>query len=327
MKFNDQGYVDNPDYDIHSPGSTNARPHNQIKEMEIRMNIDDVKKISIIGAGNMGHQITTLCAIKGYKTTCSDISEEVLKKAEAFVNEYLPGRVKKKKLTEDQAKQALDRISFTSSLEDAVRDADYVIEAAVEVIDVKRKLFADLDRMAPAHAILATNSSAIVSSRIADVTSRPEKVVNLHFFNPALVMKLVEVVQGPHVSDETVKISMDLCEKLDKVGVHLKKEVDGFLLNRIFAAISREAHWILEMGIASVEDIDNACVYGAGHPMGPFRLNDLTGIDLTYIMAMEDFRRTGDRTLLPNPRIVEHYMKGEYGQKTGKGWYDYSDNK
>jgi len=289
------------------------------------MNIDDVKNIGVIGAGNMGHQIVTLCAIHGYKSTCTEANEEVLKKAEAFVDRYLPSRVEKGKLTEEQAKQARENIKFTSSLEDAVKEADYVIEAIFEVLDVKRRLFADLDKMAPPHAILATNSSAIVSSRIADVTSRPEKVVNLHFFNPALVMKLVEVVQGPHVSDETAQISLDLCARLDKVAAHVKKEVRGFLLNRIFAAISREAQWLLEMGVASHEDIDKACVYGAGHPMGPFRLQDLTGIDLSYTMAVEAFRETGDRSLLPHPKLVEHYIKGEYGEKTGRGWYDYSE--
>ena len=289
------------------------------------MNIDDVKNIAVIGAGNMGHQISTLCAIKGYKTVCKDISEEILKKAEEFVDKYLPGRVEKERLTEEQARQARENIRFTSNLEEAVKDADYVIEAVLEVVDLKRKIFADLDKMAPAHAVLATNSSAIVSSLIADATARPEKVVNLHFFNPALVMKLVEVVLGPHTSDETAEISMALCEKLEKVAVHLKKEVDGFLLNRIFRAISREAMWILEMGIATVEDIDKACVFGAGHPMGPFRLNDLTGLDLSYTMGMEAFRKTGDRSLLPAPSLVEHYVKGEYGQKTGKGWYDYSE--
>jgi len=289
------------------------------------MNIDDVRNISVLGAGNMGHQISTLCAIKGYKTICMDVSDEILKKAEAFVDRYLPGRVEKGRLTEEQAKQARENITFTSSLEEAVKDADYVIEAALEVLDLKRKIYADLDKMAPPHAILATNSSYIVSSRIADATSRPEKVVNLHFFNPALVMKLVEVVQGPHTSDETAEISMALCEKLEKVGVHLKKEVDGFLLNRIFRAISREAMWILEMGVATAEDIDKACVFGAGHPMGPFRLNDLTGLDLSYTMGMEAFRETGDRSLLPSPSLVEHYLKGEYGEKTGKGWYDYTE--
>lgn len=287
------------------------------------MDINDIKNICVVGAGNMGHQIATLCAIKGYNTVCTDISDTILKKAEAFVDEYLPGRVKKGRLTEDQARSARGRIHFVNSLEAAAKNADYVIEAAVEVLDVKRKLFADLDAAAPEHAILATNSSAIISSRIADATKRPEKVVNLHFFNPALVMKLVEVVQGPHVSDETAGISMALCKSLDKVAVHLKKEVDGFLLNRIFFAINKEAKWLLEMGVASFEDIDNACVYGAGHPMGPFRLEDLTGIDLAYTMAMEKFKRTGNSGELPTPATVERYMNGQYGEKAGQGWYPY----
>jgi 3-hydroxybutyryl-CoA dehydrogenase len=136
-------------------------------------------------------------------------------------------------------------------------------------------------------------------------------------------MKLVEVVQGAHVSDETIQISIELCKKLDKLPIHLKKEVDGFLLNRILMAISAEARWLLEMGVATIEDIDSACVNGAGHPMGPFQLEDLTGIDLSYTMAMEAFKKTGDRSLLPTPSLVEHYLKGEFGQKTGKGWYDY----
>ena len=287
------------------------------------MNIEDVKTIGVIGAGNMGHQISTLCAMHGYKTTVTDVSETILKNAEKFVDTYLPGRVEKGRLTQEQADQARANIAFTGKLEEAVKGADFVIEAAIEVLDVKRRLFADMDKIAPDHTILATNSSAIVSSKIADATQRPDKVVNMHFFNPALVMKLVEVVQGPHVSDETTQITMELCNRLDKVPVQLKKEVDGFLLNRIFGAIFREAAWMLEMGVASHEDIDKACVYGAGHPMGPFRLNDLTGIDLSYTMGMEAFKRTGDRSLLPSPKLVEHYVKGEYGQKTGKGWYDY----
>ena len=288
------------------------------------MNVDDIKNICVVGAGNMGHQITTLCAIKGYHTTCTDISGAILEKAETFVNGYLPGRVKKGKMTEAEAESARQRIRFTGDLEDAVQEADYVIEAAVEVLEIKRKLFADLDRFAPAHAILATNSSAIVSSRIADVTGRPEKVVNLHFFNPALVMKLVEVVQGAHVADETAQISLALCKRLEKVPVHVRKEVDGFLLNRIFRVINKEAKWMLEMGVASYEDIDKACVYGAGHPMGPFRLEDLTGIDLSYTMAMERFKRTGNTGDYPSPQTVERYFKSEFGQKSGKGWYDYA---
>ena len=287
------------------------------------MQIDDIKNIAVIGAGNMGHQIALHAAISGFNVTCTDINPETLAKAEAFVEGYLSGRVAKGRLTQEQADRARANIRFVSSLEEAVSEADYCIEAVLEVLDIKRRIFADLDRLAPPHAILATNSSAIVSSKIADVTSRPDKVLNLHFFNPALVMKLVEVVQGPHVSDETTRLSLQLCEKLNKVPVHLKKEVEGFLLNRIFGAIGKEAFWLLEMGVASVEDIDKACVHGAGHPMGPFRLNDLTGIDLSYTMGMEAFRASGNPADLPPPSLVEHYVKGEYGEKAKKGWYDY----
>lgn len=290
------------------------------------MNIDNIKSIAVVGAGNMGHQIAMHAAICGYRVACMDVNGETLAKAEQFVDNYLPGRVKKERLTQEHADAARANIRFTPDLADAVGEADYVIEAVVEKLDVKRSLFANLDRLAPDHAILATNSSAIVSSKIADVTARPDKVINLHFFNPALVMKLVEVVQGPHVSEETTQTSMELCRRLGKEPVHLKKEVEGFLLNRIFGAIYREAAWLLEMGVASHEDIDKACVFGAGHPMGPFRLNDLTGIDLSYIMGMEAFRETGDTAHLPSPQLVAHYVKGEYGEKTGKGWYDYGDD-
>jgi 3-hydroxybutyryl-CoA dehydrogenase len=291
------------------------------------MKIEDIKKICVVGAGNMGHQISLLCALYGYKTTCTDIVEEQLKKAENFADTYLPGRVKKGKLTEEQAKQARANLSFTSNLQEAVKDADYVIEAAIEVLHIKRKVFADLDKFAPAHAILATNSSAIVSSRIADATKRPDKVVNLHFFNPALVMKLVEVVKGPHVSDETAQVSMDLCRKLEKVPVLLKKEVDGFVVNRIIFALTREALWLQEMGVASAEDIDNAMVYGAGHPMGPFRLMDLIGVDLQYTLDIEKFKKTGNQCDLPYPSVVKLYTEGRHGQKVGKGWYDYPEKK
>ncbi len=291
------------------------------------MTIDDVKKICVVGAGNMGHQISLLCAIHGYKTTCTDVNEEILKKAENFADTYLPGRVQKGRLTEEQAKQARDNISFTPDLKEAVKDADYIIEAVFEALDVKREIFSELNNLAPPHAILATNSSYIVSSKIADTTNRPDKVLNLHFFNPALVMKLVEVVQGPHTSDEAAQISMELCSKLEKIAVHLKKEVDGFLLNRIFRAIRNEALWMLEMGVATFEDIDKACIYGAGQPMGPLRMMDLTGIDLNYTMSMERVRRTGDRADLPSPSVTERYLKGHYGQKTGKGWYEYPDKK
>lgn len=288
------------------------------------MLVDQIKTIAVVGAGNMGHQISVLCALKGFKTFCTDISAEVLAKAQSFAETYLPAQVSKGKITEEQAKMAMENLVFTPDLSTAVKGADYVIEAVVEVLEVKRRLFAQLDKLAPPHAILATNSSYIVSSKIADVTARQDKVLNLHFFNPALVMKLVEVVQGPHVSEESARLSVELSERLDKVPVWIRKEVEGFLLNRIIRAIRQEALWLLEMGVATYEDIDKACVYGAGHPMGPFRLMDLTGIDLHYTMAMERFRATGNPSDLPPPSVVEKFLKGEYGQKTGKGWYQYT---
>ncbi|HOO71796.1 MAG TPA: 3-hydroxyacyl-CoA dehydrogenase family protein [Spirochaetota bacterium] len=287
------------------------------------MEIENIKKIAVIGAGNMGHQIATLCALSGFTTTCTDVNADVLNRAEKFFSSYIAGRVDKGKLTTEAARQAQSNMSFVPDMKEAVEDADYVIEAVIEVLDLKRKIFADLDRMAPKHAVLATNSSRIVSSRIADATSRPEKVINLHFFNPALVMKLVEVVNGPHCAPETAEVSFKLCEKLGKVPVMLKKEVDGFLLNRMLGALLREALWLHDMGIASFEDIDKACLYGAGHPMGPFRLMDLTGIDLEYTMRMEAFRNSGDRADLPSPGVVERYFRGAYGEKTGEGWFDY----
>lgn len=287
------------------------------------MKVEDIKKICVIGAGNMGHQISLCAALAGYQVSCTDISQEMLDKAAEFARTYLPGRVAKGKLTQEQADQALANLSFTLSLEEAASDADFVIEAAVEKLEVKRKLFADLDRIAPPHAILATNSSFIVSSKIADVTGRPEKVCNMHFFNPALVMKLVEVVQGPHTAEETAQVTMDLCEKLGKIGVWLKKEIYGFLVNRILAAINNEALFLADIGIATPEEIDIAVVNALGHPLGPFRLMDLTGIDLAYYIGMERYQESRDPRDKPSPLVVEKFVKKEWGQKTKKGFYTY----
>lgn len=283
----------------------------------------NVEKICVIGAGNMGHQIAVCAALAGYKVTCTDIDQEMLNKAEGFVQTYLPERVAKGKLTQTQADQAMAHLCFTKSLEEAAGEVDFVIEAAVEKIDIKRKLFTDLDRITPSHAILATNSSYIVSSKIADATKRPDKVCNMHFFNPALVMKLVEVVQGPHTSAETAQVTMDLCEKMGKTGILLQKEIYGFVVNRILTAIFNEALFLNDVGIANPEEIDIAVTNALGHPMGPFCLMDLTGIDLAYYKAMERYRETRDPKDKPSPLIVEKFVKGEWGKKTKKGYYSY----
>lgn len=291
------------------------------------MDVSQIKHILVVGAGNMGHQISLACALAGFKTSCCDSSKAQLKKAEAFVQSYLPGRVAKGKLTEEAAKAAAKNLRFCSSLKEAAAEADFVIEAVTEKLDLKREVFKHLDRLCPGHAILATNSSFFVSSLLAGVTGRPGQVCNMHFFNPALVMKCVEVVQGTHTSPETAAAAMALAKKLGKVPVLLHKEIYGFLVNRILARITEEALFLLDTGVASAEDIDSAVVNALGHPMGPFRLMDLTGIDLSYHISMERYRRTGDPRDKPSPTVVEKYVKGEWGRKTGRGFYRYDDTK
>ena len=295
------------------------------KWREMKVNVNDINNICVIGAGNMGHQISLLCAISGYKTVCTDISEEQLQKAEAFVEKYLPGRVAKGRLTQEQADQARANISFTKDLNEALKDADFVIEAAVEIMDIKRKLFQQMDEICQPHTILATNSSYIVSSRVADVTSRPEKVCNMHFFNPALVMKCVEVVKGPHTSEETAQITMDLAKNLKKEPVLLQKEIYGFLVNRIFNSITTEALFLIDMGIAGPEEIDSAVENALGHAMGPCRTMDLTGLDLNYKRRMENYQNSMDPADKPPAIVVEKYAKGEWGKKVGKGFYEYKE--
>jgi 3-hydroxybutyryl-CoA dehydrogenase len=283
----------------------------------------EITKIAVIGAGNMGHQIALCAALSGFQVKCTDTNSAILDKAIQFVDQYLTERVTKGKLSQEAANQARNNIAFVPTVAEAVADADLVVEAIIENLAIKRKLFAELDQRCPTHTILATNSSYIVSSKIADATKRPDKVCNMHFFNPALVMKLVEVVQGPHVSAETVDAVMNAAKKMGKTPVLLHKEIYGFLVNRFLQATRQEALKLLDMGIASSEDIDTAVMNGLGYPMGPFQLLDLTGVDLAYHVSMERYRESGDPADRPSPTIVEKFTKGEWGKKAGKGFYDY----
>lgn len=283
----------------------------------------EIAKIAVIGAGNMGHQIALCAALSGFQVKCTDTNAEILDKAIRFADDYLQERVSKGKLSQEAADQARINIAFVPTVEAAAADADLVIEAIIENLAIKRKLFAELDQLCLAHTILATNSSYIVSSKIADATTRADKVCNMHFFNPALVMKLVEVVQGPHVSAETVESLMNAATKMGKTPVLLHKEIYGFLVNRFLQATRQEALKLLDMGVASYEDIDTAVKNGLGYPMGPFQLLDLTGVDLAYHVSMERYRESGDPADRPSPTIVEKFTKGEWGKKVGKGFYDY----
>ena len=283
----------------------------------------DIKTVCVVGAGLMGQQIALLAAISGFEVYCVDTSPEALSKAQDFVAGWLPKQKAREKITDAQIDYVSKNLHFVENLEDGAKNADMIIEAAIEDLAAKRAIFAQLDKIAPPHAILATNSSYLVSSKIADATERPDKVLNMHFFNPALIMKTVEVVQGPHVSDETVTKVMEVARAFGKTPAKVNKEIYGFLCNRIFSVITKEACYLLDQGIASVEDIDNAIKGALGHPMGPLELLDMTGIDLEYHLGMERFRETGNLADRPSPSLSERYARGEYGRKTGKGYYEY----
>jgi 3-hydroxybutyryl-CoA dehydrogenase len=287
------------------------------------MKIEEIRKICVVGAGQMGGQIALQAALHGFEVTLQDLSKDQLKAALGN-RRHLERRVAKGKLSEDAVAVTMDRLKTTTSLEEACDGADFVIEAVVEVLDVKRELFRRLDELCPPHAVLATNSSYLGNSQVAQVTGRPEQVVNMHFFYPPLVMKLVEVVKGEKTSYDTMELTAALARRLDKQPVILHKELPGFLVNRILRAITNEAYYLLENGVASFEDIDRACELGLNHPMGPFRLGDFSGLDIGYEARLENYRRTGEPDDKPPPSLARRVKRGDLGRKTGRGFYDYS---
>jgi 3-hydroxybutyryl-CoA dehydrogenase len=284
----------------------------------------EIRHITVIGAGNMGHQIAISAAIAGFQVICTDQNPAALQRASEFADTYLAGRISKGRMSSEEVTKTKAGLRFETSLAAAVQQADLIIEAIIEKLEVKRALFSELDALCPPHTIFATNSSYIVSSQIASATNRPDKVVNMHFFNPALVMNLVEIVKGPHVSAETVELLEAVSVQMGKTPVVLQKEIYGFVVNRMLQATRKEALNLLDLGVASVEDIDQAVMKGLGYPMGPFQLLDLTGIDLAYHVGMEKYQASGDEADKPSPTIVEKFEKGEWGKKVGKGFYDYS---
>lgn len=284
----------------------------------------NIKKVAMVGAGTMGNQIAMQVAISGYEVKCYSRKEATVANAQKFSDDWFRKSVEKGKMAKEDADAAQSRLTFTTDLKEAVTGADLVIEAVADVLETKKKVLSEIDQYTPDHTIYASNSSYIVSSLFADAVKHPENVLNIHFFNPVLIMKLVEVVQGPHVSDQTVDIMFDFIKSINKIPVLVKKEIYGFVVNRIFSAITKEACYMLDQGVASIEDIDIAVKNGLGHPMGPFELLDMTGIDLEYDVLMEKYRMTGDLSDKPSPAIVERYAKGEYGRKKKKGFYDYT---
>lgn len=279
--------------------------------------------LAVVGAGSMGAQIAQQAAIHGVEVRLQDQSEEQLSKAVESNRGHLMRRVEKGKLEQRDAEAALTRVRTTTDLRDAAAGADFVIEAVFEDLEVKRAIFAELDRVAPPQAVLASNSSTMGISKIADATSRPELCVNMHFFYPVLVMDLVEIVRGPSTSDETVERAMSMARELGRTPVLLNKEIDGFIVNRILHSATQEAYRLLDAGVASFEDIDTAVEKGLNWPLGPFRLGDFSGLDVTYNARLHMYRTTRDERFKPSPQLEAKVKAGKLGRKTGEGWYRY----
>jgi 3-hydroxybutyryl-CoA dehydrogenase len=271
----------------------------------------------------MGAQIAQQAALGGVDVMLHDQSAEQLAKARDSNRGHLLRRVERGKLGADEAEKALAGVRESVNLSEAVGGADFVIEAVFEDLALKRSVFAELDRAAPRDAVLASNSSTMGISKIADVTSRPERCVNMHFFYPVLVMDLVEVVRGPQTSDETVDRAMSLTREIGRTAVLINREIDGFIVNRILHAATQEAYRLLDAGVASFEDIDVAVEKGLNWPMGPFRLGDFSGLDVTYNARLHMYRTTGEERFRPSPQLEAKVKAGKLGRKSGEGWYRY----
>jgi len=280
-------------------------------------------KLAIVGAGSMGAQIAQQAALHGVYVMLHDKDQAQLRKAAESNRGHLARRVAKGALTEADAAAAHDRVVLITDLGGAVQDADFVIEAVFEDLDVKRGIFEQIDRLAPESAVLASNSSTIGISKLAGSLRRPERYVNMHFFFPVLVMDLVEIVRGPQTSDATVERAAALAREIGRTPVVLKREIDGFIVNRILHAATQEAYRLLDAGVASFEDIDTAVEKGLNWPMGPFRLGDFSGLDVTYNARLHMFKTTDDERYRPSPQLEAKVKAGKLGRKTGEGWYTY----
>jgi 3-hydroxybutyryl-CoA dehydrogenase len=283
----------------------------------------ELSNVVVVGAGTMGSQIALQTAYSGrYQVGLVDSNEEQLDRATAQ-NERLTARaVERGRLDRAAADAALSRIATSGDLAGVVSGADLVIEAVFEDLDAKRTVWRELDAHAPPDAVLASNSSTIAISRLAEGTGHPERCCNMHFFHPVTVMQLCEVVRGPQTSDATVRTAMEFVRSIDRVPVLVNKEVHGFIVNRILFAAAEEAFHLLEGGYASVEDIDTAVKKGLNWPMGPFELLDFSGLDVFY-GALEDRRRLEGGAGAP-ASLRELVERGDLGRKAGRGFYDYA---
>lgn len=284
----------------------------------------EVKVVASLGTGLMSSQIALNSAKHGFKTYIWGRNEKSFEKFDKWLDSYLAGRIAKGKLTQEEADRWLANLTKTTSLEEAVKDADLIIESVLEDANVKRETILECNKYMKPSCIFGTNSSAMPSSMFADAMKDPSKLCNMHFFNPAMVMELVEVVMGPHTSQETADTVMEVSRQMGKDPICMKKEIDGFIVTRMLGIIGRAAQELVELGICTPQEYDKAMEKGCNHKMGAFRLMDLTGIDLACRARVEEYERTGDESVLPPKFLLDLYKAGHYGRKTGKGFYEYN---